>query len=206
MDTVAETSLPVLPVETPEFSADPDRFLEAARREHPWLARFSQGYVVHGYQACADLMADDRNLICGFGPVIDFYGVRGSMWARFMEEIVISQSGPAHARLRRKARRALTQRTASFEAELLSGRPVGASAGGASASRTDRPSSASSAAAASKQVDRKACRQAADSAAARAAARRWAAVEAEPEWGLDMGACARIFGFCWVAFRVKAHS
>lgn len=119
MDTVAETSLPVLPVETPEFSADPDRFLEAARREHPWLARFSQGYVVHGYQACADLMADDRNLICGFGPVIDFYGVRGSMWARFMEEIVISQSGPAHARLRGSVAHAFTPRRANREREMM---------------------------------------------------------------------------------------
>ena len=119
MDTVAETSLPVLPVETPEFSADPDRFLEAARREHPWLARFSQGYVVHGYQACADLLADDRNLICGFGPVIDFYGVRGSMWARFMEEIVISQSGPAHARLRGSVAHAFTPRRANREREMM---------------------------------------------------------------------------------------
>ena len=71
MDVAAEARIPVLPVETAEFSADPDPFLIAARKEHPWLARFSQGYVVHGYQACADLMADDRNLICGFGPVND---------------------------------------------------------------------------------------------------------------------------------------
>ncbi len=66
MELAIDTSLPVLPVETPEFSADPDPFLAAARAEHPWLARFSQGYVVHGYQACADLMADTKNMTCGF--------------------------------------------------------------------------------------------------------------------------------------------
>ena len=58
MELTAATALPVMPVESPEFSANPDPFLEAARREHPWLARFSQGYVVHGYEACADLLAD----------------------------------------------------------------------------------------------------------------------------------------------------
>jgi hypothetical protein len=34
LDLAIDTSLPVLPVETPEFSADPDPFLEAARAEH----------------------------------------------------------------------------------------------------------------------------------------------------------------------------
>jgi cytochrome P450 len=119
MDLAIDTSLPVLPVETAEFAADPEPFLEAARAEHPWLARFSQGYVVHGYQACADLLADDKNMICGFGPIIDFYGVRGTMWARFMEEIVISQYGPAHGRLRGAVAHAFTPRRANRERAMM---------------------------------------------------------------------------------------
>ena len=55
--------LPTLPVETLAFSADPDPYVIAARRDHPWLARFSQGYVVIGYQAACDLLQDDDNLI-----------------------------------------------------------------------------------------------------------------------------------------------
>jgi hypothetical protein len=93
-------SLPVLPIETAEFAADPNPFVEAARQQHSWLARFSQGYVVHGYQALCDLFFDDKNLVQGLGAIIDYYGVRGTMWARFMEEIVISRSGPIHGRLR----------------------------------------------------------------------------------------------------------
>jgi cytochrome P450 len=119
MELAIDTSLPVLPVETPAFAADPDPFLAAARAEHPWLARFSQGYVVHGYQACADMLADDRNMICGFGPIIDYYGVRGTMWARFMEEIVISQYGSAHARLRGAVAHAFTPRRANQEREMM---------------------------------------------------------------------------------------
>lgn len=114
MEPPAETSIPTLPVETPEFCANPYPYLDAARREHPWLARFSQGYIVHGYQACCDLLADDENLLPGLGSLIDFYGVQGTMWARFMEEIVISRSGPEHARLRASVRHAFTPRHANL--------------------------------------------------------------------------------------------
>lgn len=107
------TSIPILPVDTLEFSANPDASLAAARRAHPWLARFSQGYVVHGYQAVADLLADDVNLVPGFGPIVDYYGVRGTMWARFMEEMVLSQSGEAHARLRASVVQAFTPKRAN---------------------------------------------------------------------------------------------
>ena len=110
---IDETCLPTLPVETLEFSANPDPYLEAARREHPWLARFSQGLVVHGYQAAKELMADDEHLKPGFGGVVDFYGVRGSMWGRFMEEMVLSQSGAEHARLRASVAAAFTPRQAN---------------------------------------------------------------------------------------------
>jgi cytochrome P450 len=117
LDTTID--LPILPVETAEFSADPDPFLIEARRTHPWLARFSQGYIVHGYQANADLMADATNLVQGFGPIIDFYGVRGTMWARFMEEMIISVSGPVHTRLRSSMAHTFTPRRANQERELM---------------------------------------------------------------------------------------
>jgi cytochrome P450 len=119
MELATETTIPTLPVETPEFAANPDPYLEEARRLHPWLARFSQGYVVHGYQALCDLFGDDDNLLPGFGPVIDFYGVRGTMWARFMEEIMIAVSGPTHARLRSSVVHAFTPRRANQEREMM---------------------------------------------------------------------------------------
>ena len=121
MNLAAEATIPVMPIETPEFSQDPQPFLDEARRHHPWLARFSQGYVVHGYQAVCDILADTDNLTCGFGPIIDFYGVRGTMWARFMEEIVISASGETHTRLRSSVNQAFTPRRANKEREMMQG-------------------------------------------------------------------------------------
>lgn len=119
MDSLPQIELPVLPVETAEFSADPNPYLKAAQARHPWLARFSQGYVVHGYQAVADLLADDRNLLSGFGPVVDFYGLRGTMWGRFMEEIVMAQNGPAHTRLRASMAHGFTPRRAAAARPLM---------------------------------------------------------------------------------------
>jgi len=101
MDTVFEVELPTLPMESTEFSANPGPWIEAARKQHPWLARFSAGYVVYGYEAAAELFRDDTNLIAGYGAVADFYGVRDTMWGRFMGGGTLSATtGETHKRLR----------------------------------------------------------------------------------------------------------
>lgn len=100
MDVAAESQIPVLPVETAEFSADPDPYLIAAREDHPWLARFSQGYVIHGYDEICELMADDDDLATGFAPLIQFYGVEDTMWGKFMMGNMLSLNGEAHSRIR----------------------------------------------------------------------------------------------------------
>ena len=117
------TNIPVLPVELPEFAADPVSYLREAQAGHPWLARFSQGYVVHGHKAVCDLLADDANLNCGFGPVIDFYEARGTMWGRFMDEIVMARPGlsEGHKRLRACINKAFTPRRAEEARGLIRG-------------------------------------------------------------------------------------
>jgi cytochrome P450 len=119
MDALVESPLPVLPVEDPAFWADPNPFLEAARREHPWLARFAQGYVVHGYQAARTLMGDDEHVRSGLPGVVEFYGVRGTMWARFMDEMLLAQNGAEHARLRASVAAAFTPRHANQVRPLM---------------------------------------------------------------------------------------
>lgn len=119
MNTTTATDLPTLPVESPEFWADPSAYTEAARRQHPWLARFSQGYVIHGYNEVRDLLDDDEHLKPGFGNIADFYGVRGTMWARFMDEMLLSQSGASHDRLRASVIGAFTPRHANQSRPLM---------------------------------------------------------------------------------------
>lgn len=113
--------LPLLPIDTPEFAADPQPFYEAARAQHPWLGRFTQGYAVHGYDAHVELLADDVNLVPGLGPIVDFYGMRGTMWGRFMEEMVLSVSGDLHTRLRGSVVHAFTPRRANQVRGMMQG-------------------------------------------------------------------------------------
>ncbi len=113
MQLASELPLATMPVETQAFSADPQPWLDEARAQHPWLARFSQGYVVHGYQAVGDLFADNVHMQIGLGPIVEFYGMQGTMWARFMHEMLLIQEGEEHTRLRSSVAHAFTPRHAN---------------------------------------------------------------------------------------------
>jgi cytochrome P450 len=118
-DIRAIVDIPVLPADSAEFAADPFGFLEEARKVHPWVARFSEGYVVHGYDESVELLADETNLQIGYGAIIDYYHVRGSMWARFMDEMMLAVSGDTHQRLRGSVVHGFTPRRANRERETM---------------------------------------------------------------------------------------
>src|SRR5688572_10109614 len=100
MQAISEMSLPFLPAEQPEFAADPVPQVEAARRQHPWLAKCEAGYIVHGYRAINDIRYMDSKLGPARSNVVEIYGAQGTPWAEFMEEMLLSQRGTEHARLR----------------------------------------------------------------------------------------------------------
>jgi cytochrome P450 len=119
MPVVSEMELPVLPVEEPEFAADPMRYVDAARRRHPWLATFHAGYVVHGYQATKDLLYMDDKMRVNFDGIVEYFGAQGTGWARFMESMLPTQSGPQHTRLRASVAEAFTPRRANQTRPLM---------------------------------------------------------------------------------------
>jgi cytochrome P450 len=118
MPLVSEIRLPFLPPEQGGF-ADAFRFVETARGEHPWLAKFDGGYLVHGYQAAQDLLVMDDKLAAGFGGIVDFYEARETLWGRFMEQNILSESGAVHARLRNSVREAFTPRQANLARPVM---------------------------------------------------------------------------------------
>lgn len=107
-----DKSIPYLPLDSPEFWADPEKFVAPARARHPWLARFSQGLVIHGCQANKDLLAEDENLHMGLDGIVDFYGAQDTAWADFMRGMLNSQRGLDHARIRKGVAHAFTARSA----------------------------------------------------------------------------------------------
>ena len=121
MPLASELALATMPVETQHFSADPQPWLDEARGRHPWLARSSHGYIVHGYQAAGDLFADNVHMQIGLGPIVEFYGMQGTLWARFMHEMLLVQEGEEHTRLRSSVAHAFTPRHANQVRPMMQG-------------------------------------------------------------------------------------
>lgn len=97
---IGELDLAMLPIETSAFAADPNPALVVARKQHPWLARFSHGYVIHSYRAQRDLLPRDDKLHIAIGRVVQIMNAENSPWGDFMRDMMIGMRGPDHARLR----------------------------------------------------------------------------------------------------------
>ncbi len=119
MQLVTDMILPSLPLEDPGFTADPTARLEAARAEHPWLARCDSGVVVHGYQAARDLMQMDAVMGPAYDLLVSVYGAEDSDWTRFMTTQVANRTGPDHSRLRGAVAHAFTPRNANRYRETM---------------------------------------------------------------------------------------
>lgn len=96
----ADLQLFELPIEDPAFALDPNPYLDEARRQHPWLARFSHGFVLHGYQAMRELMPQDDKLHIAVEAVVEIMGATQSPWGSFMRDMMICMRGEDHKRVR----------------------------------------------------------------------------------------------------------
>ena len=110
MRAIGELSLADLPVEDPDFAADPLPHFEAARRTHSWLARCSYGYLVHEYRAIDELYRMDDRLQFATDQIIEVMGAKGTPWGEFNEGLMITKQGEEHARLRGNVASAFTPR------------------------------------------------------------------------------------------------
>jgi cytochrome P450 len=111
MQLLTSMELPFLPVDRPEFDQAPLRFVDDARRQHPWLARTNYGYFVYGYEAVKDFSAMDDKLDPSFDEVSEFYEARDTAWGRHMHENILAISGERHKRIRESIAHAFTPRT-----------------------------------------------------------------------------------------------
>lgn len=119
MTLVSELALAHLPVEDQAFWADPMPGIEAARRQHPWLAITSFGYFIHGYQAMKDILPLDKKLRPNFEDLVDHYQARGTPWAEFQVEQLIGHTGPKHLRIRTSIGDAFTPRSIAQHINLI---------------------------------------------------------------------------------------
>jgi hypothetical protein len=98
--SINDLELMELPIEDRAFGADPEPWFAQARARHPWLARFSHGYLVHGHRAIRDLIQMDDKLQIATDDVVAIMGATGKPWGNFMRDLLISRRGADHRRLR----------------------------------------------------------------------------------------------------------
>lgn len=97
---IAHLDLLELPVEDRAFGQDPEPWFVKARQKHPFLARFSHGYLVHGHREVRDLIQMDDKLHLAVDDVVEIMGATGTPWGEFMKNLVIAKRGDEHKRIR----------------------------------------------------------------------------------------------------------
>lgn len=98
--SIADLDLMELPIADRAFGEDPEQWFEQARARHPFLAKFSHGYLVHGHHEIRDLIAMDDKFHIAVDDVVAIMGATGKPWGDFMKNLVIAKRGDEHKRLR----------------------------------------------------------------------------------------------------------
>jgi cytochrome P450 len=119
MRSIHEIPMATLPVEDSAFAANPYPLLEAARRQHPWLAKCSYGYLIFGYTEIDDIYRMDDKVHFATDQIIEVMGARGSPWGNFNEGLMITKQGEEHARLRGNVADAFSPRNVNRFRQLM---------------------------------------------------------------------------------------
>jgi cytochrome P450 len=116
-----ELDLPFLTMDQDEFAQDPFPHFAAARAAHPWLARWTLGYVVTDYQAMRDLFSMESKMRTLFDNIVEIMEAEGTPWGNFQQRHMLNQSGVAHKRIRDVLAASFTPRQANLHRPLMQG-------------------------------------------------------------------------------------
>jgi len=119
MQPITDLSLPQLAVEDPKFAEEPCAPFAAARRQHPWLARSSFGYIVTEYAAIKDLLGMDDKLRVAHEGMIELMNAKGSQWGAFQLDSILGIGGERHKRIRDVLAPTFTPRAANQHRWLM---------------------------------------------------------------------------------------
>jgi cytochrome P450 len=119
MQSLPELELAYLPMDEPAFAENPFPHFAAARRQHPWLARWKFGPVVTQYDAVRDLLRMEDRMRTPYDELVKLMGAEGTPWGRFQDNHILSRSGAAHKRLRDILAPAFTPKQANLHRPLM---------------------------------------------------------------------------------------
>lgn len=114
MQTLDALDLYTLPMNDQAMGDDPWPHFEAARAQHPWLARWEGfGYVITQYAAMRELMGRDDVLRPPYADLVGQLGQEGTPWGRFTGEQMIALPVEQHRLLRNTFAAKFTPRNAN---------------------------------------------------------------------------------------------
>ena len=119
MQAAAELDLPFLTMDQDEFAVDPFPHFAAARDAHPWLARWTLGYVVTDYQAMRDLFSMESKMRMLYDNIVAIMEAEGTPWGNFQQRHMLSMSGATHKRVRDVLAASFTPRQANLHRPLM---------------------------------------------------------------------------------------
>ena len=119
MQMGAELDLPYLEMESDAFASDPFPHFERARAEHPWLARWTLGYVVTDYKAMRDLFTREGEMGQLYDRIVKIMDAEDTPWGDFQKRHMLNQMGPAHKRYRDMLASSFTPRRANLHRPLM---------------------------------------------------------------------------------------
>lgn len=119
MQQAAALELPYLTMDEDAFAADPFPHFAKARAQHPWLARWTLGYVVTDYKAMRDLFAMEGKMGMLYDGIVKIMEAEGTPWGNFQQRHMLSQSGASHKRMRDVLAASFTPRRANVHRPLM---------------------------------------------------------------------------------------
>ena len=119
MQAAADLDLPYLTMEEDAFAVDPFSHFARARAAHPWLARWTLGYVVTDYQAMRDLFAMEDSMGMLYDNIVAIMEAEGTPWGNFQQRHMLSQTGAPHKRIRDVLASSFTPRQANLHRPLM---------------------------------------------------------------------------------------
>ncbi len=119
MQRAADLELPYLTMEQDAFAADPLPHFVTARAKHPWLAKWTLGYVVTDYQAMRDMFAMEDKMRMLYDDIVAIMEAKNTPWGDFQQRHMLSMNGATHKRVRDVLASSFTPRQANLHRNLM---------------------------------------------------------------------------------------
>jgi cytochrome P450 len=116
---VDELKLAQIDLFDPAFPLDPFAIYEAARRVHPWIARYQFGYFLLDQASMRAFLRDDQRCRTPNADITRQWQAFGTPFARFNDHQLVALGGAEHKRIRDLVAPAFTPRAANAFRPLM---------------------------------------------------------------------------------------